>query len=380
MAKRTAEAIRQSHAQKAPVQQGSQHPGESTHLEHHRPAPPAAHRGPDQPAPEELLPKMLTGYWISTALYVVAKLGLADLLAHESQTADQLAQKTAAHARSLYRVLRALASVGVFAEDDDGRFHLTPLADLLRSDVPGSLRAMAIMMGEEHFQCYGNLMHSVRTGQPAFEKLFGQPVFPYLQAHPEQAAIFDQAMVGIHGRETAAMLRAYDFADIGLLADIGGGNGSLLCETLKACPHLSGLLFDQPTVIERAQEIIRASGLADRCRAIGGSFFESVPNSADAYLLRHIIHDWDDDKAITILRNVRKAIPSNGRILIVENVIPPGNGPHFGKLLDLTMLVMPGGQERTAEEYQGLCSESGFHLTRIIPTAAETSIIEGRPT
>lgn len=327
-------------------------------------------------APQEQMSQMLTGYWLSQALYVAARLGLADLVSASPRTADDLAAATGMHAPSLYRLLRGLASVGVFAADDQQRFGLTPLAECLR-DVPGSQRALAIMNGEEHYRAWGELLSSVQTGQPAFEKLYGEGVFDYLSRHPEKARIFDGAMVGVHGRETAAMLDAYDFSSLGVLADVGGGNGSLLTATLQRHPTLRGLLYDLPGVADRARGNLEAAGLADRCQVIGGSFFDSIPGGADAYLMRHIIHDWDDDRVAQILGNVHRAMRDDAKLLLVESVIPPGNAPSFGKLLDLTMLVIPGGRERTEQEYRDLFAATGFQLTRVVPTAAAVSVIEG---
>ena len=329
--------------------------------------------------PRQQLNQMICGYWQSQCVYVAAKLGIADLLTDGPLSAEDLAGKTGTHPLSLYRLLRALASVGVFAEEPEGRFTLTPAAALLRNDVPGSQRAMAIMMGEEHFRAWGDLLYSVQTGKPAFERIFGQPVFEFLSQNPEQAAIFDKAMVGVHGRETAAILDAYDFSAFPSLADIGGGNGSTLCGILGRHPRLHGTLFDLPGVIERASRKIEEAGLSNRMHLVAGDFFQSAPNGADAYLLRHIIHDWDDDKAVRILQNVHRAIDRNGRLLVVESVIPPGNEPFFGKLLDLTMLVIPGGRERTEDEYHSLFGQAGFRLARIVPTDAEVSVIEGIP-
>ena len=327
--------------------------------------------------PQQQLAQLLTGYWVSQALYVAAKLGLADLLKDGPRTADDLASATQAHPRSLYRLLRALASIDVFAEGDDGRFSLTPLGDCLRGDAAGSQWALAIMTGEEHYAAYGELLHSVRTGQAGFEKVYGTPIFEFLAKRPEQAQIFDRAMEAVHGRETAAMLDAYDFSGVGVLADVGGGNGSVLTPVLKKYPGMHGILYDLPGVAERARVNIEAAGLAGRCQVVGGSFFESVPAGADAYLLRHIIHDWDDAKAAVILRNVHRAMGAGGKLLVVEIVIPPGNEPSFGKLMDLTMLVIPGGAERTEEEYRRLYEAAGFRLTRIVPTSTEVCVIEG---
>jgi hypothetical protein len=329
-------------------------------------------------SPPELMNRMITGYWTTQALYVAAKLGIADLLTHGPRSADDLAQATNVHAPSLYRLLRGLASTGVFAEDGTARFSLTPLAECLRSDGPGSQRALAIVSGEEHYKAWGELLYSVQTGETAFDKLYGMPVFDFLSQNLEQAKVFDAAMVGVHGRETAAMTDAYDFSGIGVLADIGGGNGSLLATVLTKYPAMRGILYDLPGVAERAKANLQAAGLADRCQVIGGSFFESVPAGADAYLMRHIIHDWDDEKATTILRNVHQAMGTEGRLLVVEGVIPPGNDPYFGKLLDLTMLTIPGGKERTEDEYRTLYKAGGFQLTRIVPTKAEVSVIEGK--
>jgi hypothetical protein len=322
---------------------------------------------------------MLSGYWLSTSLYVAAKLGLADLVKDGPRTVQDLAESTGAHGRSLYRLLRALASVGVFAEDDQGRFGLTALAERLRSDVPGSQHALALMMGEEHYRAWGELEHSIRTGQNAFEKVYGKGIFDYLAHHPDLARIFDAAMVGVHGQETPAMCDAYDFSAFGTLVDVGGGNGSLISLVLQRTPRLRGVLYDLPHVVERAKENLRHGGVLDRCATVGGSFFESVPGEGDAYLLRHIIHDWDDGRCLQILGNIRKVIPPTGKLLVVEGVVPPGNGPSFTKLLDLTMLVVPGGMERTEQEYRDLYARAGFRLGRIVPTRSEVSVIEGVP-
>jgi hypothetical protein len=332
----------------------------------------------ENPSPREQIGRMVTGYWIAQAVHVAARLGVADLLRDGPRSAAELATATQTQPRALYRLLRALASVGVFAEDDRQRFALTPLADCLRSDVPGSQRAMTITAGELFYPAWAELLYSVQTGKVAFDKVYGMPVFDYLTRNPDQARLFDETMVGVHGRETGAMLDAYDLGGIRVLADIGGGNGSLLIATLTRHPALRGILYDLPGVAENARARIAAAGLADRCQVIGGSFFDDVPAGADAYLLRHIIHDWDEKKSIQILQNVHQAMPADGRLLLVESVIPEGNEPSFGKLLDLAMMVIPGGEERTAAEYEKLYVAAGFRLTRIVPTAAEVSVIEGQ--
>jgi hypothetical protein len=332
----------------------------------------------DEPSPQQQLMRMISGYWLTQAIYVAAKLGIADLVASGPQTAEALAKQTDTQPRALYRLLRALASVGVFAEGSDGGFALTPMADLLRRDVPGSQQAMAIMTGEEHYVAYSELLWSVRTGKPGFDKVYGAPVFDFLAKHPEQARVFDRAMVSVHGRETGAMLDAYDFSGIGVLADVGGGNGSVLPAVLRKHPAMRGMLYDLPNVVERARDSLRDAGLADRCQVVAGSFFESVPAGADAYQMRHIIHDWDHDRCVRILRNIHQVADAKTRLLIVEGIVPPSNAPAFGKLLDLTMLVIPGGEERTRDEYDALFRAGGWRLERVVPTTAEVSVLEGR--
>jgi hypothetical protein len=331
-------------------------------------------------SPQRFLHQLLTGYWISQSLYVAAKLGLPDLLESGPKRPEDLAHATGTHAPSLYRLLRApLASVGVFNEKPDGTFTQTPLSAGLRSSPTGAQRAMAIMMGEEHYRAWGELLYSVQTGKPAFDHLFGKPIFNYLAEHPEQARIFDDAMTGVHGAETRAMLNAYDFSPINTLVDVGGGNASLLSVVLQQHRTMNAVLFDRPDVVENARANLRRAGLEARCKVVGGNFFESVPEGGDAYLLRHIIHDWDDAQALTILRNCRQAMKAKTRLLLVESVIPPGNNPFFGKLLDLTMLVLPGGQERTEAQYGELFAGAGFRLSRIVPADQEVSVIEGEP-
>ncbi len=331
----------------------------------------------NQESPQQL-DQMITGYWLSQAIYAAAKFGIADYLRDGPKPVEELAEATSTNPDALYRLLRALASKGIFAEAESRRFSLTPLAEPLRSDVPGSKRALALMSGDEQYRAWGEIVYSIQTGNTAFDKVFGKPIFDYLGENPDKARIFDAAMTGIHGRESDAILDAYDFAGIKVLADIGGGNGSQISGILQRYPNMQGILFDLPHVIERAKANIEAAGLADRCRLVGGSFFDEVPEGADAYVLRHIIHDWDDEKSLTILNNCRQAMSSESRVLVVESVIPQGNEPFGGKFLDLVMMLIPGGKERTEEEYRELFAKAGFELTRVVPTAAEVSIVEGR--
>jgi len=321
---------------------------------------------------------LISGYWVSQAVYAAAKLGLADLLKDGPRSAADLAAASGTKPELLFRLLRALASVGVFAETTSGVFTLTQTAALLQSDVAGSQRDLALMMGEEHYEVWGRLVEALQTGKNAFEKQCGLPIFDYLAKHPEKGKIFDAAMVGIHGRETAAVLDAYDFSGIDKLVDVGGGNGSKLAAILRRYPSLRGLLYDLPHVVERARPQLQAAGVADRCETVGGNFFENVPNGGDAYLMRHIIHDWNDEQSLTILRNIHRAMVDDGRLLLVESVIPPGNEPFGAKFLDLTMMLIPGGKERTEVEYRALYEAAGFTLTHIVPTSTEISVIEGR--
>ncbi|HEX3448081.1 MAG TPA: methyltransferase [Isosphaeraceae bacterium] len=325
----------------------------------------------------ETLDRMVAGYFVSQAIYVAAELGIADRLAEGPRRAEEIARDVGAHERSLYRLLRALASVGVFAEDADGRFSLTPLADLLRSDVPGSQRATIQMMVGQFYDAWRGLLETVRTGRSSFEKLHGRPFFESLADDPIQAQIFDDAMTARNDRKTQAMLVAYDLTGVRVLADVGGGNGSTLVTVLKQYPEMQGILFDQPGVVERARGRIEREGLTGRCQLVPGSFLESVPSGAGAYLLRHILHNWDDEHVVEILSRVREAMGKGARLLIVDRIITRGNEPLFGKLMDLNMLVMLGGVERTEEEFRDLFRRAGFRLSRIVATEAEVSVIEG---
>jgi len=330
------------------------------------------------PSPVALL-QMMTGYWSSQAVYVAAKLGLADRLADGPKSAKELAAATDTDPSSLYRVMRALASVSVFTETSSGHFGLTPMADLLRSGTPESMRTLAMVYAEELYRAWGDFLYSVRTGKPAFDHMFGMNAFEYFEKNPEAGRIFNEAMVGYTNQVAAAVAQGYDFSSSGTIVDVGGGYGTLLTATLRKAPSTKGVLFDLPHVISSAEGAITASGVADRCERIGGDFFESVP-AGDTYLLSQILHDWDDARCVKILQNCRKAMSANGRLLVVELVLPPGDQPSFGKWLDLHMLaVAPGGRERTEAEYEVLFRAAGFTLERVVPTAAGPSIVEGIP-
>lgn len=324
-----------------------------------------------------ILMDMINGFRISQAIFVAASLGLADLLVGGPQQAEELAQLTNTHAPSLYRLLRALASVGIFAENTGGRFELTPLAELLRTDVTGSLRGWALLTGEPSgWPVWADLLYSVRTGEAAFRRLYGTSVWHYREEHPEANKIFNDAMTSLSTQDTDGIVAAYDFSGMHTIVDVAGGHGALLVAILRANPQMRGVLFDRAHVVAGAQAVLHAGGVADRCRTVSGDMFTEVPADADAYILKSIIHDWYDDRAVAILRHCRKAMPSHARLLIAERVIPAGNSPHPGKFMDLHMLVAVEGRERTAAEFDALLAASGFAMTRIIATGGPMNVIE----
>ncbi|MGE5334057.1 MAG: methyltransferase [Nitrososphaerota archaeon] len=328
--------------------------------------------------PEELrrLFELMGGYRVTQALYVAAKLGIADLLAGGPNTANDLAAATGANSDALYRLLRMLANIGVFEEAADRQFTLTPMATLLQQDHPYSLRAQALLFGGDGYRAFGGLLHTVMTGETAFNHVFGAGHFAYLAEHPEESAIFSQAMSASSRRVVPAIVGAYYFSSAQTVADIGGGQGMLLGAVLRANLTLRGILFDEAHVVAMAEPVLAAAGIADRCACVAGDFFAAVPPGADIYMLRHIVHDWDDECSVAILRNCAEAAGTGGKVLVIESIVEPGNGFSTVKMLDVQMLVMNGGRERTAEEYRQLFTAAGLALTRIIPAGAE-SLIEG---
>ncbi len=330
-------------------------------------------------AETEKLTQILWGAALSRAVCTIAELGIADQIeAGSPQSVESLAGATGSHERSLYRILRFLASHGIFQEKGNRQFDQTPLSHCLRSDAEGSFRSAAQMM-HRVYPAWDGLHHAAITGDSGFNKVFGQPLFDYVGTHSDLAPIFDAGMTAIHGHETTAMLEAYDFSPIHVLADIGGGNGSLIGAVLQRYVKLKGLLFDLGHVVGRTRESLKAYGVYDRCSVIEGNFFESVPSGADTYLLRHIIHDWTDEQSVQILNNCRKVVPNNGRLLIIEAVVQTGNEPSLAKDFDMVMLTFPGGIERTEEEYRFLLEQANFQLSSITPTASVISVVEGKP-
>ena len=327
--------------------------------------------------PEAVLTQMITGSLGSQAVYVAAQLGIADLLVHGPRNVSELAKAADVDADSLYRVLRALASFGVFEEYPNRVFGLTPTGELLRSDSPRSLRDLAIFMGEDwHWRVWGRTLYSVRTGKAAWSQVHGQEVFPYFATNPEAAKIFDSAMTSLSNLAIKAVVEGYDFSDVATLVDVAGGHGRLLTAILDEHMSMRGVLFDQPHVIEGARENEHVNSLSDRLQLVSGDFFESVPAGFDGYIMKHIIHDWDDERALQILRNIRNVMDDDGRVMLVETVITNDGQPDFGKLLDIEMLVSPGGKERTAAEYKELFAKAGLKMTRVVPTKSPYSVIE----
>jgi hypothetical protein len=318
---------------------------------------------------------------ITQAIYVVAELGIADILKDGPRSAEEVAKAAGASEDSVYRLLRALASLDLFATLPGRRFELTPSGQSLRGDVPGSLRAWARFNGHEiTWRPWGELLYSVKTGKSAFDHVFGTTVFEYAAKHSDAGVALNDAMTALSAIDSASVAEAYDYSGIGTLVDVGGGHGFLLTALLRTNSSLRGILFDLPHVVEGAADRFRREGLADRCAIVGGDFFDTVPGGGDAYAMKFIIHDWDDDRAIRILRNCRRVMRGGARLLIIERVLSAGDEPDFGKFSDLQMLVFaPSGRERTEAEFRAVYDAAGFRLTRVVPTTSPLSIIEGVP-
>ena len=329
---------------------------------------------------------LINGFMTSRVVHVAAELGVADLLAQGAKSSETLARETGTHAPSLHRLLRALASVGVVDEVEPDRFALTALGAQLRTEFPDSVRNLALSFGSERaWRSWGDLGHSIRTGEPAMHHVFGMDAFNYLAAHPQEAAIFNQAMAEVTRQVARAVVAAYDFAPFRTIVDVGGGNGTLISAILNAAPKLRGIVFDSPSGSAEAQHQLEVAGLADRCEVIAGDFFRSVPRGGDAYILKSIIHDWDDERSVTILTRCREAISADGKLLLVERIVPDrveaSAGQQRWTMMDLHMLVMLGGRERTEPEFQALAAAAGFKELRAVPLPGPTgfSLIEVVP-
>ena len=329
------------------------------------------------PPPQAILMQLAMGAMVTQAIGVATKLGVAEVLSSGAKHIDDLAAATGAHSSSLYRILRSLASLGVFTETEPRTFANTPISDVLRSGAPGSMYNSMIFMAEPwHYNVWGNMLHSARTGETAWKATYGEEVFDWFARNPEASEIFNGCMSELSAGAAPAIVGAYDFSGVNTLADIAGGHGFLLAQILKANPNMKGILFDMEHVIAGAGETLAQHGVADRVETVSGDFFKEV-SPADAYIMKHIIHDWDDERAVAIMQSIHRAMIGDGKLLLAEMVIPEGNQPHPGKMLDLEMLTSPGGLERTAEEYASLFERAGFKLNRIVPTMSPFSVIEG---
>jgi O-methyltransferase/methyltransferase family protein len=330
--------------------------------------------------PAAQLIQMGIAYWTSQMVFVAAQLGIADRLCAGPRTSDDLARELELDAAAFHRYLRTLAGLGVVTEVDRRVFGLTPLGEALKKDAPGSARASILILGGPvGTKSWGELLYSLQTGKTGFEKLIGKNLFEYLAEHPSDASLFSETMVGFHGAEPAAVAAAYDFSRFGTVVDVGGATGNMLVNILKRHSRPRGVLYDLPHVVADAPAFLASRGMAERVSIESGSFFDRVPAGHDAYILSHIIHDWDEARCQTILRNVRRAMKPDGRLLIVEMVLPEDDTPHPGKMLDMMMLVGPGGQERTPSEYEQILRPTGFDLARVVPTQSAVSVVECVP-
>jgi hypothetical protein len=328
--------------------------------------------------PHAQLIQMAMAHWVSQTVYVAAKLGLADHLGEERKSADDLTGVTGTHAPSLFRLMRTLAHLGILEQHGPDHFGLTPLGQALRTGAPGSARATILTVASEWFsRGFGQLLYSVQTGKSGFERSLGMPIFDWLARNPQEASMFSETMVGFHGAEPAAVAAAYDFSDRRIIVDVGGATGNLLSAILDRNAGSRGILYDLPHVVRDAPALLQARGCADRVTIEPGNFFEGVPSGGDAYLLSHIIHDWSEEQCLTILGHCRRAMKPGSRLLIIEMVLPSNGQPHPGKMLDLMMLVGPGGRERTEPESATLLHRAGLRFTRVVRTESAVSIVEG---
>ena len=330
---------------------------------------------PNELPPPAQLMKFIVGKWISKPIYVAAELGIADMLTEGPKSIQDLALSSKSHAPSLYRMMRALASVGVFSETEDKHFELTPMAECLKN---GAMRSIALMFNSDWSdKAWGYLMDSVKAGNTAFEKAHGMPLSDWLEENPSAAKVFNEANAIKAVSSHSAIVEAYDFSGTHTLTDVGGGLGVLMTEILIANPLMKGILADIPSVIQKAGEMIRTRGIEGRWQAVECDFFKEIPSGSDVYLMSNILHDWSDDQCRIILTNYKHAMKRESRLLVIEMIVPPGNEPSVAKLLDLEMFVMTGGRERTETEFKNLFESSGFKISRIIPIKESVCIIEG---
>lgn len=330
----------------------------------------------DLPPPAHVF-GLITGMWAAQAAATCASLGIPDVLAHGPKSAEEVAKALSLHAGATYRLLRGVASVGVLRKTEDGRFALTPVGNLLRKDVPGSMRSLLIAeMAPGHWLPWAELAHSVRTGEPAAPKTLGMDAWAYYRAHPEEERHFSQGMTGISAMAIEAVLASYSFTGAKRIVDVGGAHGGFLTAVLKRETGAKGVLFDQPQVVESAGPTLEATGVAPRVERVGGDFFKDVPAGGDMYLLKHILHDWNDAECVAILERVRAAMAPGAKVVVVEMLIAEDGPPSPAPLMDLNMLVMLTGRERTAEEFGALFAKAGLRLSGVTPTHSPMAVIE----
>jgi len=332
--------------------------------------------GNELPPPAQML-QIITGYWISQAVGTAARLGVSDQLADRPKTSSEVASAVGADPQALFRLMRMLASIGVFTLDKQERFALTPLGDTLRSSVPGSVRNFAVAeTAPGHWQPWGKMYEAIKTGEPMCKPALGMELWDWYSKNPEEGEYFNGAMGDLSAAVSGEVTRIYDFATFQKVVDVGGAHGILLAAILKANPKMRGILFDLQHVTATAGESLKTQGIGQRCEVVTGDFFESVPPGADIHVLKQIIHDWSDTECATILRNCHQALKPNGKLLLVEMVIPPDNSPSMAQAMDLNMLVLLTGRERTESEYRDLLAAGGFKLERVMPTQTPFSVIE----
>jgi hypothetical protein len=331
------------------------------------------------PDPSQVVLQFATAYVPCAALWVAAELKVADLIGAGSKPIDELAKKTNSNEDALFRILRLLSMMGIFTETKPRHFALTPPAELLRSDHPQSMRDTVVWLADPfHFNIAAELLHSVRTGQPTVEHMTGKPAFEYFPTNAVEFQRFHLAMTNLSAMAVGAALEAYDFSPFPTIVDVGGGHGFAICSILEKYPQMQGILFDLKDIVPGAEQRICELHLEKRCRTAHGDFFQSVPEGGDLYFMKHILHDWTDARATIILRNCRRALEgkSNGKVVLLEFVVPPGNQPHPSKIIDIEMLFFPGGRERMEQEWRELFAGAGFRLSRIAPTKSPFSVIE----
>lgn len=330
--------------------------------------------------PEVGLLELVSGCFATHTVYAVARLGIADVLAAGALTPGDVAAELGTSPDATYRLLRAAAALGLFHEDDEGGFALTSLGSTLRADAADSMRAVVLMIGDPRYQAvWGQLPKAVTTGRPSAEAALGAPMWDFVEQDREFAGLFHDAMTRLSALDWPTVAAAYDFTPYGTIVDVGGGHGQLLARMLGAAPAASGVLLERASVIEGAEEHLREAGVLGRCRLAPGSFFDTAPDDGDLYVLRRVVHDFDDDQAVALLCSVRRHMPDRATLLLMESVVPPGDEPHFATSLDLDMLVFVGGRERTEREFSALLDRAGFRMTRIIPTISTISLVEARP-